>query len=49
MQGVSIVGEEGKGSTCSKATKGAARGEASMPCKGKGVGKGEEVEESGRK
>jgi len=33
-------------STCVKATKGAAKGEAGIPCKGKSAGKGEEVEES---
>jgi len=49
MQRVSIVGEEEKGSMCGKATKGAAREEACAPCKGKSIGKGEEVEESRRK
>jgi len=46
MQEVSIVDEKGKGSTCGKATKGTARGEASVPCKEKSIGKEEEVEES---
>ena len=46
MQRVSIVGEEGKGSMCGKATKDIARGEASVPCKGKSTRKGEEVKES---
>ena len=49
MQRVSIVGEEEKGSICGKTTKGAAREEACAPCKGKSIGKGEEVEESRRK
>jgi len=43
---VSIVDEKGKSDACGKATKGAAKGKASMPCKGKSAGK--EVEE-GRK
>jgi len=47
MQGVSIVDEGKKGDVCGKATKGTAREEASMSCKGKSVGK--EVEESRRK
>jgi len=42
MQGVSIVGEKGKGNACGKATKGIARGEASAPYKGKSTGKGKE-------
>jgi len=46
---VFIVDEEEKGSTCGKATKGAAKEEAGVPCKGKSVAKGEEVEESRRK
>jgi len=46
MQGVSIVGEEGKGDMYGKATKGAARGEAGTYCKGKSIGKGEKVEKS---
>jgi len=41
MQRVSIVGKKEKGSTCSKTTKGVARGEAGAPCKGKSAGKGE--------
>jgi len=49
MQRVSIVGKKEKGSTCSKTTKGVARGEAGAPCKGKSVGKGKEVEESREK
>jgi len=31
---------------CDKATKGAAKGEAGILCKGKSAGKGEQVEES---
>jgi len=46
MQEVSIMDEKGKGDTYGKATKDTARGEASMPCKEKSIGKGEEVEES---
>jgi len=48
MKGVPIVGEEGEGNACGKATKGAAR-KASAPCKGKSVGKGEGTEKSRRK
>ena len=44
MQRVSIVEE--KGGTHGKAMKGTVRREASMPRKGKGAGKGEEVEKS---
>ena len=39
------MGEKGKGSVCGKVTKGIARGEAGMPCKGKSTGK--KVEKSG--
>jgi len=46
MQGVSIVGEEGKGNMYSKATKGVAREEASMPCKEKSTEKGKKIKES---
>jgi len=46
---VSIVGKEGKGSACGKATKGAVRGEAGIPYKEKSAGKGKEVEESREK
>jgi len=46
MQEVSIVGEEGKGGMCGKATKDTAREEAGALYKGKSIGKGEEVEES---
>jgi len=46
MQGVSIVDEEGKGNMCNKAIKGAAREEASMPCKEKSIEKGKKVKES---
>jgi len=38
--------KKGKGSICNKVIKGAARGEAGVPCKGKSVGKEEEIEES---
>jgi len=42
--------EKGReGSVCGKAAKGAAREEASVPCKGKSAGRRKEVEESGRK
>jgi len=40
------MGEERKGGICGKATKGTARKETGMPCKGKSTGKGEEVKES---
>jgi len=46
---VSIVSKEEKGSACGKATKGTARGEASMPYKGKSAGKEKEVEENREK
>jgi len=46
---VSIVGKEGEGGTCGKATKGVARRETGAPCKGKSTEKGEKVEEGRRK
>ena len=39
MQGVSIVGKKGESGAYGKVTKGAARGEASAPCKGRSIGK----------
>ena len=39
MQGVPIVGEKEKGSTCDKATKGIARKETSVPYEGRSAGK----------
>jgi len=47
MQEVPIVDEEGKDSTCGKATKDTARGEAGAPCKEESIGKEKEIEESG--
>jgi len=49
MQRVPIVGEEGKGSACGKATKGTARGEAGVSRKGKSIGRREEAEKSRRR
>jgi len=42
---VSIIGKEGKGSICSKATKSIPTEGTSMPCKGKSSGRRKEVEE----
>ena len=47
MQGVPIVDKKEKGGAYGKATKDAVRGEAGILCKGKSIGKGEEIEESG--
>jgi len=43
---VSVIGKEEKGSTCSKAAKGAPTEGAGMPCKEKSTGRRKEVEES---
>ena len=40
------MGEERESGACGNATKGAAREEAGVPCKGKSTGK--EIEESGK-
>jgi len=42
---VSIIGEKEKGGVCSKATKSAPTERASVPCKGKSVGRRKKVEE----
>jgi len=46
MQGVSIVDEKGESGICGKATKGTAKGEAGISCKGRSAGK--KVEEGKR-
>jgi len=43
---VPIIGEEGRGSVCGKAIKGALTEGASMPCKGKSAGRRKKIEKS---
>jgi len=45
---VPIIGEEGKGGACDKATKGTPTERASTPCKGKRAGRRKKIEESRR-